>query len=600
MPVREPGRAGLPRDGGRVRRRRQRDRAGAAAGRRGWPARLGAVTGLAALAAALAVPLAGPAAGRRAATGRATPAGWWCGVVAGAALLGVVVAGARVGGAGRARGRVVAAGARAGRPPAAAPRRRGDRRRGCWRPASCSPPSWPPASRRGRALDRGRRGVAAPAAGRRGRSAWAATSRRRSALAPHVPAPATCGSSPPRGRSPTAPGTAWPTPFGRCRATRSAPARRPAGWSRASWPRPAPPPGWSPALPVLALLMGSGPGGDPVGFLLGTPAGPGLPRRRAGVRARRAVVDRGDRRRRGRRRVTRRCVVGLLTALAVLLAAPARPRLAGPSAARPRRPPDRRLAAPVARWRWAVLAGARRLRSSSAAPAGGSWRAVAAVGDLVARSGAPSRAAVAGAARGGPPRPARTWCSCSAPRCAAGVAARPTASGSSAPRCPGPPRPGWPPSPTRLALGVDPAQVWADARRRRRARAARAARWPAPTRPAPRWSPPSSAWPTSSRAPARAEVEERARAVGVKAARAARALPAARRSCCSGSCRWWPASCRRCPCERPERTTNRPPAARRRRAPQASRPGPAALRDLGESSASAGRIGRPARTEDPR
>ena len=89
-------------------------------------------------------------------------------------------------------------------------------------------------------------------------------------------------------------------------------------------------------LPVLALLMGSGAGGDPVGFLLGHPIGLACLGVRPGVRVRRPVVDRGDRRRRGRRVMA--VLAGLLTGVVVLLLVPPTAR---PGAAAGRSPRQR-------------------------------------------------------------------------------------------------------------------------------------------------------------------------------------------------------------------------------------------------------------------
>ena len=117
----------------------------------------------------------------------------------------------------------------------------GPRRSGCWRRASCSPPSSPPASppdahwtgprSRGHHWPRWRR-----------RSAWAPTCPRRSVGSPPSRAVATCGWSRRRGRSPTAPARVWDRPSTRWPTGCGAP--RPAdGSSRASWPRRGPRPG---------------------------------------------------------------------------------------------------------------------------------------------------------------------------------------------------------------------------------------------------------------------------------------------------------------------------------------------------------------------
>ena len=79
----------------------------------------------------------------------------------------------------------------------------------------------------------------------------------------------------------------------------SAPPADPAGRRPPSSPRPGPPPGWWPRCRWSRCGMGSGAGGDPWAFLLGTPVGLGLPGLRARLRPRWALVDRGDRRRGG-------------------------------------------------------------------------------------------------------------------------------------------------------------------------------------------------------------------------------------------------------------------------------------------------------------
>ena len=83
----------------------------------------------------------------------------------------------------------------------------------------------------------------------------------------------TCGWSPPPGRSPTAPARGSPTPSTGSPAA-CAPPRPPAGWSRASWPRRGPPPGWSPGCrcwrwrwaPAPAATRGASCSGTPVGL----------------------------------------------------------------------------------------------------------------------------------------------------------------------------------------------------------------------------------------------------------------------------------------------------------------------------------------------
>ena len=74
------------------------------------------------------------------------------------------------------------------------------------------------------------------------------------------------------GTCPTAPGTAWPTPWAEWR-RRCATPGRPTAWSAASSRRRGPPPGWWPPCRCVALAIGAGSGGDPLAFLLGTPIG---------------------------------------------------------------------------------------------------------------------------------------------------------------------------------------------------------------------------------------------------------------------------------------------------------------------------------------
>ena len=76
----------------------------------------------------------------------------------------------------------------------------------------------------------------------------------------------------PPGTSPTAPGTAWPT---RCAGSRCPCGRlaRPTASCAASWRPHGLPPGSWPPCPSSLSASGPGSGGDPVGFLLGTPIG---------------------------------------------------------------------------------------------------------------------------------------------------------------------------------------------------------------------------------------------------------------------------------------------------------------------------------------
>ena len=114
------------------------------------------------------------------------------------------------------------------------------------------------------------------------------------------------------------------------------------------------------ALPLPALVMGGGAGGDPWGFLLGTPGGAGLPGARAGPGGGGAVVDRGDRPvGPGGAVVTADlavvAVVGCAAA-AGALALPARPR-AGAAPAAPVPPPGRPDLLRRGRAWWSVCAG---------------------------------------------------------------------------------------------------------------------------------------------------------------------------------------------------------------------------------------------------
>ena len=194
---------------------------------------------------------AGGGAGRAAGTGRAGGragglAAWSapvarrragaasCSGVPGSAVLAVLAAGVVLGGAGscvRRRSRRRAA-AQVVRP-------------GCSRPASCWPPSSPPASRPAA------RSTGPPRPGRR-----CARSPRRHDLGGDVPAALRAAGRDARRRRP-APGRRRLAgrPPHRARAGRRRPAvrrldpgrpRDPRGSSRASWPRPGPPPGWSP------------------------------------------------------------------------------------------------------------------------------------------------------------------------------------------------------------------------------------------------------------------------------------------------------------------------------------------------------------------
>ena len=506
------------------RRVRPTDGERARAGRpTGLAATAGAMTALAALAAALAVGAARrPAVGVVGRPAGAPRAGSWPRRL-------VAVRGRR----GRRRCPASAAlladrsrggrrrGARPWRRRAAAPRRRREvsrpgardlraaRRRAGGGPAAgaarCArpPTAWP-------ALAPGRRGVRA----RRRRADGAARAGREPGRR------ATSGCSPPPGRSPTAPATAWPTPSTGS-PTRSAPPRPPDGWSRASSPRPAPPHGWSPGCRSLALLDGLRRRRRPARASCSAPGRAGLPGRRAGVR--RSPGCGGSRRSPATWTRTRERRVLAAAALAggrggrCWRSAAAAPRLR-PRARRPRRRrPDARLDAPLPAGCWSLLGAA----SAAALFVGGPVGPVAGVGGrrggLVVRRARPSRPRRRDA-RAGPPRPAARWCGLLGAALRGGCRPRRRRRASACAALPGPAADRLAGVAERLALGRRPGAGLGARSPTTPSWRRSAAPWPAPTRPAPR------SWPRVERLAdeleraARAEVEDRARAVGVRAA----------------------------------------------------------------------------------
>ena len=288
---------------------------------------------------------------------------------------------------------------------------------------------------------------------------------------------------------------------------------RPTAWSLASWPRRGPPPAWSPPLPLFALAMGSGCRRRPAGLPAGTPIGlaclaggpglglGGLALDRGGSRVRgRLVTDRrgGRCRRRGR---------GL-----------SRPGLA--SRARASGPPRRRLSRTADEG--AIDAGSGPPLAGLGAGAfvvavrrpGGGRRRRGRRGVALGRAETPAPAGLAG--RGSAPT-CRTSSGCSRPRCAAAAARRRARPGLRRAARAGGRRAGrpWPP---RSRSASTPRRSWSGARGRLRRWLRSAGRWPGPRAPVSR-SP--TRWTGSAAelaARARADVEDRARRVGVRAA----------------------------------------------------------------------------------
>ena len=504
------------------------------------------------------------------------PAGCWSLAVIGAAA---ALAGRRLlwrRGAGRAA---------AARPPP-----------GCSRPASSWPPSSPPGSRRGP------RSTGPPTTGRpcgrwprpsaSGADVPAAPARARGAGR----APATCGVV----------AAAWQV----AHRTGAGPRRRP----RPGRPRPAgrrSRPGGSSTgelasaratarlvavLPVLALLDGqrapaatrgascsatrSGWPAWPAGSAAGSPGWPGS--RRSPATSTRPVT------RSPLRGAAPRPAVAAALAVPRRRAAPRREPRADAAAGTPGR-----LAAPLP-----AAVGAARRRSARAAFVGGPAGPVAGlVGgrrDLGRRSARTEPRAVRRAPRGGPTRPAARR----------HPARRGAALGRRARRArvdrglPGTARrrrrPAGPVA-ARLALGGDPARRLGRPGRRPRARARSAGPWRAPTATGAPVVAAVDRLAEELAAPARADVEDRARAVGVRAA-SRWGCACCRPSCCSGSCRSSPVCCAGS-CRdgrwRSPRTVHR--GCDRAGSPQAApRRGAGSVGAVPQARAPAGRIGRPA------